>query len=126
MTVPVHDAKKLYIDRMGADMLYEFGINEILYADDTLLVGVSARVLEEYMECIRVGGSQYGMTFNASKFEALQMNCVADLHTGQGVQIPVRNSIKYSGALLSADGYSHSEVSRRIAALAWQRRSSHY
>ena len=114
MTVLVHDAKKLYADRMGADMPNEFGINEILYADDTLLVGVSAQVLEEYMECIRVCGSQYGMSFNANKFEALQMNCVADLHTGQGVDIPVKASIKYLGALLSADGHSHSEVSRRI------------
>ena len=36
MTVLVHDAQKLYIDRMGADMPNELGIHEILYADDTL------------------------------------------------------------------------------------------
>ena len=66
------------------------------------------------MECTRVGGSQYGMSFNASKFKALHMNCDADLHTGQGVDIPVKDSIKYLGALLNADGYSHSEVSRGI------------
>ena len=54
------------------------------------------------------------MSFNAGKFEALQMNCDADLHTGQGLDIPVKDSIKYLGALLSADGHSHSEASRRI------------
>lgn len=124
MTVLLHDAKNLYADRMGADMSNDFRINGILYADDTLLVGVSAQVLEEHMECIRCCGSQYGMSFNADKFKALQMNCVADLHTGQRTDIPVMASIKYLGALLNARTVIIS--ARCPGALAWRMRNSHY
>ena len=51
MTVLLHDANDLLRDMHHID-LSEMGCSDLVYADDTLLVGVNANYLQKYMECI--------------------------------------------------------------------------
>eukprot|EP00973_Karenia_brevis_P070124 9747254-Karenia_brevis.AAC.1 len=44
-------------------------IHELLYADDTLLVGVHGNSVQKYMEAIQVVGAGYGLILNYSKTE---------------------------------------------------------
>ena len=40
------------------------GINELIYADDALIVSVTAANAEAYMKCISAAGANYGLAFN--------------------------------------------------------------
>ena len=39
-------------------------LSELIYADDTLIVGVSDEYVREMMESVRVAGGNYGLAFN--------------------------------------------------------------
>lgn len=115
MTVLVHDAKR-ELAQKRPDHTSMWKLDEILYADDTLLVGSDVETLQIYMDCICRRGHTYGLSFNASKLESLFMNCDGELFNERGDSIPHKDNLKYLGALLCADGRSASEISRRIGA----------
>ena len=50
-------------------------MDELVYADDTLLVGLEQQHVQAYMECIEAAGKNYGLSFNWRKLEVLQIQC---------------------------------------------------
>ena len=46
-------------------------IKDLLYADDTLLVGSSTQEIEKKLSCIVAMGAQYGLTMNWKKVELM-------------------------------------------------------
>ena len=69
MTVLLHDSKALL---HNAD-----GLSELVYADDTLLLGVDAESLHAFMTHIGTTGREYGLEFNWSKLELLPVRTTA-------------------------------------------------
>ena len=67
-------------------------------------------------DCIRRCGRTYGLSFNAGKLESMFFNCAGELFNARGESIPHKETLKYLGALLSADGRCSSEISRRLGA----------
>ena len=64
MTVLWHDAKeKLQTDPVDklADCTM---INELVYADDTLLIDIDSKILQKFMGTIPEIGREYGLFFN--------------------------------------------------------------
>ena len=115
MTVLVHDAKRKFLQQRPHHTP-TWQLDEVLYADDTLLIGSDVETLQEYMDCIRQCGRCYGLSLNASKLESLFFNCDGELFSERGERIPHKEGLKYLGALLSADGRCTSEISRRLGA----------
>ena len=114
MTVLIRDAKDKLHEQFGADRFGALGLGEILYADDTLLMGCDDEVLQAYMQHISDCGAEYGLSFNGTKLESMVVNCTADLVNTAGDVIPQKPALKYLGALLSSEGCDTSEISRRI------------
>lgn len=113
MTVLMTDAKVKLREELGVELATDLIANELLYADDTLIVDVSNEAVTQYMECIASAGAEYGLSFNWSKLEALPVRCDAAISTPAG-NVKVKDSIVYLGGLLSNDGCVGSELGRRI------------
>ena len=48
-------------------------LDAFLYADDTLLVGVSQHCVQELLDAVASAGAKYGMEFHWNKFQLLQV-----------------------------------------------------
>ena len=111
----MHDAKRdLQASFPATRCKSEFGIDDLLYADDTLFVGSDREVLEEYMRLIGKYGASYGMSFNYDKLECMQVNCDHNIINDLGLLVKSSASLKYLGALIAHDGKHNGEINRRI------------
>ena len=78
VTILLYDANDLVLRQHGIQ-LDKLICNELVYADDTLLLEIGARHLQVYMECIAQVGREYGLSLNWSKIEQVNVNC-QDMH----------------------------------------------
>eukprot|EP00973_Karenia_brevis_P040855 5653511-Karenia_brevis.AAC.1 len=110
MTILLHDANGLMQEEYGILSTEEI-CNELVYADDTLLIGRSAQFLQKYMDCIAKIGRSYGLSLNWRKVEKMDVNVTEQpLYDDMGHQINVKTSLKYLGAQLAANGKLEGEV----------------
>ena len=92
---------------------------DILYAGDTLLIGVGARHVEELARAMEKIGLQYGLMLHWGKTQALSINTAQRLKRPDGTKIEEKTSLLYLGALIDAEGRADSELSRRIGMAVW-------
>ena len=116
MTVLIHDAKAKLQAQPAYNSSQRLLVQELLYADDTLVVDADESIIKLYMDCIKEAGAQYGLSFNWSKLDGLPVRCEVNLSTPQGDQVKVKQSMKYLGSILSADGHVSGELSMRLGA----------
>ena len=91
-------------------------VQELLYADDTLLVDVDSTCIQQYMKCVAEQGKVYGLVFNWGKLETLPLNCSCSIPTPEGGFVKQKERLVYLGSVLCADGSAASELNRRIGA----------
>jgi len=96
-----------------AETVYS-NMSDLLYADDTLLMGTSAAGLTTFLAVVCQIGREYGLALNESKTKAL--NVMADgVVTGPaGEPLETKASMTYLGGLLHSDGRGTHELSRRL------------
>ena len=109
MTVLVHDAKQE--TNMQSGLL----VDDLIYADDTLIVSVDEASADTYMRCIGKAGANYGLNFNWKKLELLRERCQATTLQPDGSEIISKDRITYLGSLL-CDGSVGPELGRRLGA----------
>ena len=97
MTVMMHDCR-MHSDDFANDM------QELLYADDTLLIGSQPEQIQKYMNAVAEEGRRYGLILNLSKLEMMQINCDIIIRDAEGNAIQKKDSLKYLGALLHKSG----------------------
>ncbi|CAK0816222.1 unnamed protein product [Prorocentrum cordatum] len=115
MTVLITDAKEL-LKTSGTQLSTKTHANDILYADDTLLIDVDTGNVEKYIHCVRRAGSVYGLSFNWKKLELVSSTDVASITVPTGDEIKSKSKIVYLGCAITSDGTSGSELNRRIGA----------
>ena len=114
MTVVLHDAKQML--STGATTAYEKeDLADLVYADDTLLLGVNPAHLNEYLQAIALVGDRYGMKLHWNKFQLLCIQTCAGISTPSGDQVPAKSRIEYLGAIITDDVHDAQELTRRIA-----------
>ena len=114
MSVLMWDAKQDLQEIHGIKLDSEFVCNEIVYADDTLLIDVFGENLQKYMQCVASQGKLYGLSLNFSKVECMPINCENPLVDPSGNSIKTKSKLKYLGAHLAADGTITSELSQKL------------
>ena len=115
MTVVMHDA--VCSMSSAAQAAFTSGsLDVVLYADDTLLIGVCEERVQEFLDSVAVVGKRFGMDLHHSKFQLLSVNGAYELRTPTGVAIPTKDSMTYLGATVYADGSSKRELSRKLGA----------
>ena len=108
MTVLLRDAKGNLGEETAAM------VDDLVYADDTLIVAGEPAKAELYMKAVEAAGANYGLECNWKKLEVLSIGCDPQLRRPDGVLIPQKQSLVYLGAVLSASGTIQAELSRRL------------
>ena len=72
MTTALHEAKAK-LTANGVVLHDEVVCNDLVYADDTLLIDVHGRNLQRFMEAVQAIGGEAGLQFNWDKLELLQV-----------------------------------------------------
>ena len=96
-------------ESIGEQQLYD-----VLYADDTIILGTSAPCVEELASAIERAGKQFGMSLHWGKTQGLSVCTETNLRNSQGDLVTDDGSLTYLGGLLTGDGRADSELSRRI------------
>jgi hypothetical protein len=96
-------------EAIGQNRLYD-----ILYADDTIILGTSAPCVAELALAIERAGAQFGMSLHWGKTQALSVCTETRIPSPQGGDVEDTGSLVYLGSLLKNDGRADSELSRRI------------
>ena len=78
MTVLLHDANVL-LQQEFPNNETSIECNELVYADDTLLIGRDTAYLQAYMNFIAQVGKTYGLSLNWKKVEQMNIKC-QDMH----------------------------------------------
>ena len=90
--------------------------HDILYAYDTLVIDTDARRAQLYMDCIRAGGEEYGLSSNWKKLECLAVRRGGKVHKADGAAVTPKASMKYLGSLLTETGRIGTELYQRLGA----------
>jgi len=105
------------ISSLGQDVQESFGngsLDAFLYADDTLLVGVSQQGVQELLDAVAQTGARYGMELHWNKFQLLQIGAVYHLVTPNGSVIPPSEVMTYLGTAIYADGAIKRELNSKL------------
>jgi len=122
MTVVMEDA----VAQLSADdkKIHDSGaLASTLYADDTLLVGVSTDSLQRYLAAVAESGARCGLKLHWTKFQLLQIRCAGDVLTKEGDAIEKKATMFYLGTTIHGDGSIQGELNERLGA-AWSDFSS--
>ena len=115
MSVLLQDA----VDILNAATSAEYAkgdLADVLYADDTLLLGVKEQHLEEFLRAIHEAGRRYGMELHYDKFQLITTSRQpVSVRAPDGTVIHSKPTMEYLGCILQGDGQSSHEISRRIA-----------
>ena len=78
MSVLLSDAVEFIGD--AAKLAYKkMDLADLLYADDTLLLGVNDQHVAEYLKTVQDAGNRYGMELHAKKFQLLSTDSTAQV-----------------------------------------------
>jgi len=113
MTVLMHDAVGSLNDA-DTRAMQEGGLGQLVYADDTLLISVSAPRLERLLGAVREAGEAMGLELHMDKFQLLKVRCDGDVQRPDGAVIDAKSSFLYLGTTVSDDGKVGSELARRM------------
>ena len=113
MSVLMSDAKAK-LDPQDSDLLERGILAELLYADDTLLMGVNAASVERFMKAVSEAGAAYGLSLHWGKLQLLQVRCQESVHRPDGDKIDPKDSMTYLGATVADDGRIGRELARRL------------
>ena len=93
-------------------------LSDLLYADDTLLFGVSASSLGYFLAAVADSGAEYGLSLNVSKTQLMNIRTGGTVEAPGGQVLQQKESMVYLGGLLHSDGKADHELSRRIGLAA--------
>ena len=86
--------------------------NEILYADDTVLLSSSPTNCQRLLDEVVSEGAKYGLELNWTKTYQMNVNSNETFFRYDGVAMEMKRSLLYLGGLISCDGKSAIELRR--------------
>ena len=87
---------------------------DLAFADDTLLLGVSAAHLENFLQAVASAGERFGMELHNGKLQLICIRCDEPVTKPGGEPLQPQQQMQYLGTMLSEDGRVSSELGRRI------------
>ena len=114
MSIMFNDIKEVTKNQLEKGVLEHFDSTEIMYADDTLLIGQNIEVLSIYVQEIEKESNKYNMSLNKEKCNAIYMSIVGDIHFSDGSIMKEVKTAQYLGAKITQKAYAYSEINHRI------------
>jgi hypothetical protein len=91
-------------------------LEDVLFADDTLLISRVGEHLEEYMKAVEKHGKDYGLQVHWGKVHLMAVKSNQRLRAPNGSHLHPTASMVYLGSTVHEDGKFGCEVSRKIGA----------
>ena len=113
MTALIMDAHAEAGEQRWSEASETLGDTELLYADDTPLIGSNKKSIEILLHAVENQSSRYNMNLNKAKCETLAINFKGKLRFKSGETIKNVKAATYLGATLNATGY-RAEVEGRL------------
>ena len=115
MTIVLLDASKLR-GEVGGPLQEKpyIATNELLYADDSMLIGSDASAVQAHLDSVTTVGQTYGLELNVEKTILLRIRGTLDIYGADGKPLAVKEEAIYLGSLISADGRTPRELSRKL------------
>ena len=117
MTVLMHDAHSLVSAECRASVSSKT-LSDILYADDTLIMGRNKQHVEELAVAVETVGVRFGMKLHWGKTQAISIGTAERLQTPDGQIIQENGSLKYLGGMLYDTGRIEAEISQKMGIAA--------
>jgi len=95
-------------------LLLKGDLSDLLYADDTLLLSVSASSLEHFLEAVSNSRATYGLELHWEKLQLMRVRSEASVRRPDHTAIEAKPEIIYLGSVVSHDGRVSKELSRRL------------
>ena len=89
---------------------------DILFADDTLLISNSGEHIQEYMAAVEHKGRDYGLEVHWGKVHLVKIGSDAEVRAPTGERIQPTDSMMYLGTTIHSNGKFGCEVGRKIGA----------
>ena len=115
MTVLMTDAQAR-LSSAAREALDKGNLEDVLFADDTLVIGSVGTHVEQYMEAIEACGREYGLQIHWGKVQLLTVCTDQFLKSPTGQALNRSTSMVYLGSAIDSDGKYTAELSRRIGA----------
>ena len=87
---------------------------DVLYADDTILIGSDVRRVQLHLRIVIDEGRRYGLELNASKTVMLQVNHTGSIYHESEEVVKVVDEALCLGGLLASNAEVRPEITRRI------------
>jgi hypothetical protein len=87
---------------------------EILYADDTMVMGNRAREINIILKQIEIESEKYNLKLNHSKCFYVGMNGTANIHFKDGTRIEKADQVTYLGGTITSDSSRSKEINNRM------------
>ena len=107
----IHEDVDRKIDNHGLD---HFNWWELIYADDTMLVGHRARELNILIKAIENASDKYNLKLNYGKCNYIAMNGKAHIHFSDGELMKRVDKAMYLGGEITTDAGRWSELNNRM------------
>ena len=117
MTVLLADVGEYRIDSISATATPTpayLVTKDIVYADDTMILGSSAAEVQRTLHAFAVVGRQYGLELNMDKTVLLRTGSDDDVFGEDGKRVQVKASASYLGSMLCINGRPQTELTRRL------------
>jgi len=115
MTVLFHDVHEELEGKLNNVRFDFIDFMEILYADDTLLIGDNAKILNLLIAAIEKHSERYGMKLNKNKCVHISMNCKAKIKFSDGKEMKSADEATYLGSNMSKKHLTRREIEARIS-----------
>jgi hypothetical protein len=117
MTVVMEDAEAKLCEE-DKEMHSRGALASFLYADDTLLVGVSTESLQRFLDTVAESGMRCGLKLHWDKFQLIQIRCDGEVQTQDHRSITKKASMSYLGTVINGDGTLQNELNSKLGT-AW-------
>ena len=91
-------------------------LEDILYADDTLIIGRVGAHVKEYMKAIEQCGHECGLKIHWGKVQLVKVRTNEELTGPDGQILSDKQSMIYLGSTVHADGRFRADVGRKLGA----------
>ena len=115
MTVLFKDVHRLHSPNTSSTRVTGATFDEVLYADDTILISESEAAVERALAAIEIEGAKYGMKLNKAKCELLAFGRVRPIKFRDGTKMKPKEEVRYLGCSLNNKADSNRELQKRIA-----------
>ena len=87
---------------------------DVVYADDTILLGSIAEFVQEYAQAVQRAGAKYGLALHWGKAQAISIGGNRRMRKPDGSEFDDAAFLAYLGGLISRNGRADSEISTGI------------